>query len=138
LAAPPLIATHTSSAAGIVAAPGLRLGVDPESVLISEAGRFQLAERVVNTWEGDLETDLAATSLTRAIAALAGEISEHGLSTTDVRDFLDRLIAEVESKAPAPRSKQPRSEIRTYLSRWRTRIGLTALVHAFPLANRER
>ena len=138
LATPPRIATYNSYAAGIVADHGLRLGIDPESVLISEAGRFQLAERVVNTWEGDLESDLAATSLTRAIAALAGEISEHGLSTTDVRDFLNRLISEVESKAPAPRSKQPRSEIRTYLSRWRTRIDLMDLVDAFTRAKRER
>lgn len=138
LASPPRIATYNSYAAGIVADHGLRLGVDPESVLISDAGRYQLAERVVNAWEGDLETDLAATSLTRAVAALAAEISEHGLRTADVREFLTRLISEVESKEPAPRSKQPRSEIRTYLSRWRTRIDLMDLVDAFARAKRER
>lgn len=135
---PPRIATYNSYAASIVGDHGLRLGIDPESALISEAGRYQLAEHIVNTWPGDLDTGLAATTLTRAVGALAGEISEHGLTTDRVRDFLIRMIAEIESKAPAPRSKQPRADIRAHLERMRTRVSLMDLVDAFAAMKKER
>ncbi len=138
LTTPPRIATYNSYAAGIVGDHGLRMGIDPESVLISEAGRYQLADHVVNTWDGEIETDLAASTLTGAVTALAGEISEHGLTTAGVREFLTRLIAEIESKAPQGRSKQPRAEIRKYLDRMRTRADLMDLVDAFAAGKRER
>lgn len=138
LTTPPRIATYNSYAAGIVGDHGLRLGVDPESALISDAGRFQLAQRVVTTWERDLETDLAATTLVSAITSLAGELNEHGVSVSDARQFLTRLISEVESKEPTGRSKHPRADIRGYLARWATRIDLLDLVEAFARAKHDR
>ncbi len=103
---------------------------------MSEAGRYQLAEHVVSTWPGELVTQRAVSTLTGAVAALAGEIAEHGLRTTVVREFLLRIISEIESKAPEGRSKQPRAEIRSYLERMSTRVALMDLVDAFTEAKR--
>src|SRR5699024_7870574 len=117
---------------------GLRIGVDPSAALISDAGRYQLSEDIVNTWSGDLNTGMAPSSMTTAVTALASEIAEHGLSTEDVRRYLKRLVSELESKAPAGRSKQPRSEIRTYISRMNNRIALMDLVDEFNARKHER
>ena len=56
----PTVATYNSYAAALVTDHALRLGIEPSSRLLREAGQWQLATEVVETWAGDLESDAAS------------------------------------------------------------------------------
>lgn len=135
---PPKISTYNAYAGGIVADHGLRLGIDPQSELLTEAGRYQLAHHVVTTWAGDLDVDLSPTTMATAVVALAGELAEHGVSVEQAQEFFTHTITALESKAPQGRSKQPRSDIRPYLQRMANRVALLELVKEFQRLKRAR
>ena len=54
----PRVATYNSYAGSIVRDHALRLGFPPDATHVGDAGRFQLADEVVATWAGDIETGL--------------------------------------------------------------------------------
>lgn len=54
----PRISTYNAYAAGLVADHGVRIGIESDTSLLGEAGRYQLAQRLVETWRGDLPARL--------------------------------------------------------------------------------
>ncbi len=78
----PTVSTYHAYAASLVGDHALRLGVEPASRLIGEAGRWQLAHDVVEHWAEDLGTDLALSTVTRALLELSDGLAEH-LRTPD-------------------------------------------------------
>ncbi|WP_200837774.1 ATP-dependent DNA helicase [Ruania rhizosphaerae] len=129
----PRIATYNSYAAAIVADHALRIGVDPDATLIGDAGRYQLAEAVVNTWGGNIETPSAVTTVIDAVAAVAAELSEHGRSPREAAEEMRRILVEVSEKEiePGSRSKGPLESARKLLTSLHTRVQLMDLVEAF-------
>jgi len=106
----PRIATYNSYAAGLLTDHALRLGLDPDARLISDAGRFQLADLIVRDWPGDLHTNYAASTVVDAVTSLAAEIAEHGLEpqavarelramAQDLRDVQGRMVKEISDVA---------------------------------------
>ncbi len=106
----PRIATYNSYAAGLLTDHALRLGLDPDARLISDAGRFQLADLIVRDWPGDLHTNYAASTVVDAVTSLAAEMAEHGLDPAptarelramaqDLRDVQGRMVKEVSEVA---------------------------------------
>ncbi|MEZ0164694.1 ATP-dependent helicase [Kineococcus sp. LSe6-4] len=90
----PVVSTYHAYAASLVGDHGLRLGVEPQSTVLSDAGAWQLASEVVETWRGDLPAvDAAPATLTAALLQLAGECAEHLVEAEDVVGF----VAEVEA-----------------------------------------
>ncbi len=87
----PRISTYHSYAASLVTDHGLRLAVDPDAVLIGDAARFQLAEQIVRTWPGDVQTDYAASTVVEAVTMLASELAEHALEPAQAAQQLREI-----------------------------------------------
>lgn len=128
----PRIATYNSYAAGIVTDHALRIGVDPDATLIGDAGRYQLADDLVQTWAEDLETTSAVSTVVDAVAALAAELGEHGRSPQEAAAQIDRLIQSMLEKEDEP-GKKPgmRAAVAKVVASLRTRVQLMALVAEF-------
>ena len=88
----PTISTYHAYAGRLVDEHGLRLGVEPDSVLLSEAACWQLAHDLVHRHEGDLPGLTAApATVVRAVLALAGELGEHLVQPVEGVRFLTRV-----------------------------------------------
>lgn len=98
----PVVATYHAYAAGVLADHALRIGREPLSTLLTEAGRWQLAGRVVRRASGPF-SDLPWTpsTVTRYVLELDGELSEHLVDIAAVRAVDRRAIAEI-SAMPSP------------------------------------
>ncbi|MCL3859859.1 ATP-dependent DNA helicase [Actinotalea sp. K2] len=95
----PTISTYNSYAAGLVGDHALRLGLEPSSQLLGEAGRWQVAHGVVEQWSEDLDVDLAPATVTQAVLDLAGSLAEHLVDPEQLRSEAERLV-EVITRLP--------------------------------------
>ncbi|GAA0295070.1 ATP-dependent helicase [Kineococcus aurantiacus] len=92
----PVVSTYHAYAASLVADHGLRLGIEPQSAVLSDAGAWQLAADVVETWRGDLPgVDAAPATLAAALLQLAGECAEHLVDADELVAFVDAVEAHV-------------------------------------------
>src|SRR5664279_1054966 len=92
----PTVSTYHSYAARLVGEHGLRLGVEPESRLLSEAAAWQLAAEVVERYDGPMDdVPFAASTIVHAVVDLAGEMAEHLLVPADLHTLIDRFEARV-------------------------------------------
>ncbi len=100
----PTISTYHAYAGGLVAEHGLRLGLEPDLRLVTDASRFQRAARVVATHPASvaaLSTHLP--TVVEDLVALDAQMSDHLVEPDDVRAVHERLRAEVAPLAPNPR-----------------------------------
>ena len=89
----PTVSTYHSYAKQLVQDYGLRIGVEKDVTLLTDAQRFQLAARVVEHWDGPLpETMPAASTLTTALLQLSGEAAEHLRTAEEIIDWCRREI----------------------------------------------
>ncbi|NLE82716.1 MAG: ATP-dependent helicase [Rhodococcus sp.] len=91
----PEISTYHAYAGRLLSEHGLLLPIEPSSTLLSETELWQLAHRVVSTWDGDLDTDRSPASLTEAVLALSGQLAEHLVEPEQLREAhtdLDKLV----------------------------------------------
>ncbi|MFI1915955.1 ATP-dependent helicase [Nocardia sp. NPDC020380] len=91
----PEISTYHSYAGRLLGEYGLLLPVEPTATLLTQTQLWQLAYRVVSTWDGDLETDRTPVSVTEAVLALSGQLAEHLVEPRDLTAAhreLDRLV----------------------------------------------
>jgi len=90
----PTVSTYHSYAGRLVREHALRLGVEPESRLLSEAAAWQFAAEVVERHDGPMdEVPFAASTITHAVVDLAGEMAEHLLDPADLHRLIDRFEA---------------------------------------------
>jgi DNA helicase-2/ATP-dependent DNA helicase PcrA len=108
LAGEPTILTYHAYAGRLLAEHGLRLPVQPGVRLLSETASWQIAHRVVSTWDNDLETDRVPSSVTAQVLALAGELGEHLVEVGDLAEHSRWLCDVIES---APRAKGQRAAL---------------------------
>lgn len=94
----PRIATYNSYAASVLSDHALRMGWDPDATLISDAGRFQVADQIVRDWPEDIETSYAVATVVDAVTELAGELAEHGLTPAQAAEQLSRLARDLTTK----------------------------------------
>jgi DNA helicase-2/ATP-dependent DNA helicase PcrA len=99
LDAEPTVSTYHAYAARLVTDHALREAMEPTMRLVSPAIAWQLASRVVGTYDGPMDhIDLGPASVTAAVLDLAGELAEHLCEPDDVRgvrDWLERMLAAV-------------------------------------------
>ncbi len=134
------VSTYNAYAAGLVAEHGLRVGVDPDSVVLTDAALWQLAATIVESWADDLSIDKAPSSVTSAVPALAKALADHGASSRDVT-ALCTAIADAIEQMPSTEKTQPGKPTGTMLAaaaRFRDRAALAPLVEAFRAAKAER
>src|SRR5664279_3768272 len=86
----PTVSTYHSYAGRLVREHALRLGVEPESRLLSEAAAWQFAAEVVERHDGPMDdVPFAASTITQAVVDLAGEMAEHLLVPADLHRLID-------------------------------------------------
>ena len=96
----PVVSTYHAYAARLISDHGLRIGVEPQSRLLPEAQRFQLATRVLRRHRGRIE---ALTGSVDAVAAalveLEAELNEHLVEPARLREFDERWLGVLEAEA---------------------------------------
>ncbi|WP_407318745.1 ATP-dependent DNA helicase [Isoptericola halotolerans] len=111
LLARPTIATYNAYAASLVADHGLRLGVEPGSRLLGGANQWQLAAEVVESWDGDLETDKAVSTVVGAVLSLSGALGEHLLDVDAARGALEDLVERLDTLPLGPRQRSRTKDV---------------------------
>ncbi len=92
----PTVSTYHSYAGRLVREHALRLGVEPESRLLSEAAAWQFAAEVVERHDGPMDdVPFAGSTVINAVVDLAGEMAEHLLVPADLAMLIDRFEARI-------------------------------------------
>ncbi len=107
----PTVATYNAYAASLVADHGLRLGVEPSARLLGQAEQWQLASQVVESWDEDLGTDKAVSTVTGAVVALSDALGEHLVDPADARDELVTMVEHLESVPLGLRQKKRTKDV---------------------------
>lgn len=90
----PTVATYHSYAGGLVTEHGLRLGVEPDARLLTEAAAWQHAHEVVVRYDGPMDAVRNVEStVTAAVRDLAGQLAEHLRTPAE----LDHYLADLET-----------------------------------------
>lgn len=129
LAGEPTVLTYHAYAGRLLAEHGLRIPVQPGARVLSETSAWQLAHRVVSTWDKELETDKVPATITAQLLKLAGELGEHLVDAESLTSYTEWLTKIVEN---APRSKRQPVALPTALAevveRQRHRLRLLPMV----------
>ena len=143
LAGEPTVSTYHSYAGRLVAEHALRLGVEPSVRLLTEAMTWQLAQRVVRTYDLDVpELDNAETTVDR-LAARPGRRAGRAPGRAGRAAPLDRRPAGRDrGQAPAERhgrgvAGEPYAEVRKLLDRAASRAALLPLVERYRRAKQQ-
>ena len=129
----PTVATYHSYAGRLLREHGLRLGLEPDARLMTEATRFQLAEQVVRRAPGPLpDLDRTVPTVTTYVLKLDAELDEHLVDLDDLRAECERLQA---VWAALPKLMKPVADA---ASTTRARSALLELVAEFRRQKRAR
>ncbi len=129
----PVIATYHSYAGRLLREHGLRLGLEPDARLLTEATRFQLAQSVVRRAAGPLHhLEVTVPTLTTYVVKLDAELDEHLVD-------LDALVADDQARkavwSALPKVMAPVAEAVTTAAQRRE---LLELVRSFRQEKRRR
>ena len=94
----PTVSTYHAFAGSLIAEHGLRLGVEPDLRVLSDATRFQMVARVIGAYDQPLvEVSTHVPTLVKDVMALDGQLAEHLVTTETLRAFDRDHVAELES-----------------------------------------
>ncbi|UIJ34724.1 ATP-dependent DNA helicase [Allobranchiibius sp. GilTou73] len=135
----PTVQTYHSYAGRIVSEHGLRLGIEPDSRLLSEAASWQLAAEVVSAYDGPMErVDKMESTVVAAVVDLAGELAEHLRSTDEARDYLEEVVRHIEGLPATGRIKALSQADRLLPAALQARIDLLPIIDRYQAAKRAR
>jgi DNA helicase-2/ATP-dependent DNA helicase PcrA len=84
----PTVATYNAYAAGLVVEHATRIGREPDSRLLTEGARHQLAAQVVARHRGKVSAlDARASTVISQVLRLDGQMNEHLCSAEQIREF---------------------------------------------------
>ncbi|KAA0080291.1 ATP-dependent helicase [Mycolicibacterium sp. P9-64] len=126
------VATYHAFAGTLLREHGLLLPVEPSARLISETELWQLAYRVVCEHPGPLETEKTPAAVTGMVLRLAGQLAEHLVDTSQLRDTHLELERLVHTLPPGPRQRDtgPNQSLLKMLATQSERALLVPLVDA--------
>jgi DNA helicase-2/ATP-dependent DNA helicase PcrA len=134
----PTVSTYHAYAGRLVSEHGLRLGVEPDARLLSEAACWQLAHEVVAAFPGDMSAmDLQPSTVVRAVVSLAGELGEHLVEPGEALDWLCRVESHLRS-LPGADGKRPKVVGVQLADALRRQALVYPLVQAYRAAKAER
>jgi DNA helicase-2/ATP-dependent DNA helicase PcrA len=121
----PTIATYNAYAASLLTEHGLRIGHEPDTRVVADASRYQLAARVVARYEGRVErlSDHPQTVI-GYVLALDSAMSEHLVSPGQVRGLGERARQELLGVLPGSRAKRALEAALDCLDRREELLGL--------------
>ena len=135
----PAVATYNAYAAALVGEHGLRVGVDPDSVVLTDASLWQMASAIVEGWSDDLDAESAVSSIVRAVPRLAAQLLDHGASPGDLARMCD-AIAETVGSVPSGALRgggAPTKAQRAEAARFRARAAMAPLLEEFARRKRD-
>ncbi|MBN7463499.1 ATP-dependent helicase, partial [Mycobacteroides abscessus subsp. abscessus] len=126
----PVIATYHAYAGTLLREHGLLLPMEPNARLLTETQLWQLAFRLVCDFDGDLDTEKTPGAVTAQVLALAGQLSEHLVNTTDLLSSHDELERLILTLPPGPRQREggPSAWLLRLIETQRERTQLMAIV----------
>ncbi|MFE3254731.1 ATP-dependent helicase [Nocardia sp. NPDC059091] len=125
----PEISTYHSYAGRLLTEYGLLLPVEPTATLLTQTQLWQLAYRVVSTWDGDLDTDRSPVGVTEAVLALSGQLAEHLVEPHQLAAAHLELERLVHTLPAGPRQKGgPKKALLDLLEAQHERVALLPLV----------
>lgn len=135
----PEVSTYHAYAGRLLSTYGLLLPLEPSVTLLTETQLWQLAYRVVTSWDGDLATERTPVGVTEAVLALAGQLAEHLVTeqqlvaaATELEDLLHNL-----PKGPRQRD-EPSQELQHMVAVQWERVALLPLVNRLTEQMRRR
>ncbi|HYN65608.1 MAG TPA: ATP-dependent DNA helicase [Ornithinibacter sp.] len=136
----PTVSTYHAYAGRIVREHGVRLGVEAESRLLSEAAAWQVAHEAVASWDGPMDgVEKAESTVTTAVVDLAGEMAEHLVQVDDVGRHLDEVVAALEAvPSGVTRRRTFPTEVREAIAVLRERRAVLPLVERYHDLKRSR
>ncbi len=137
----PTVSTYHAYAGRLVREHGVRLGVEAESRLLSEAASWQVAHEAVTSWDGPMNgVEKAESTVTTAVVDLAGEMAEHLVGVDAVARHLDEVVAALEAvpSGGATRRKGLPPEVREAVAVLRERRAVLPLVERYHELKRSR
>ncbi|NNG34172.1 ATP-dependent helicase [Nakamurella sp. DB0629] len=138
LGAEPDVATYHAFAGRLIAEYGPLIGVEPSARVLTPSAAWQLARRVVGTWDGELATELSADKVTETLLELSGALADHLRDGTDLSACLDTLINTLASAPPSARQSKPlHSDLERRIVSLQNRRWILPLVAAYARAKRE-
>ncbi|HEX7589571.1 MAG TPA: ATP-dependent helicase, partial [Demequinaceae bacterium] len=135
----PTVATYNAYSAGLVGEHGLRVGVDPDSVVLTDASLWQMASAIVEGWADDLDADSAVSSIIGAVPRLAAQLSDHGASPGDLARVCE-AIAQTVGSIPSGALRgggAPTKAQRTEAAKFRARAAMAPLLEEFARRKRD-
>lgn len=137
----PTVSTYDSYAGRIVADHALRLGHEPGQRLISQTVAWQYARRIVESYDGDMDSVLVQPStVTTDVLSLAEDLAQHRVSGAEVRAFCEKLHSVLSALPHGPKqrtSKALHAEIEKVANALSARCQLLPLIAAFDAAKRK-
>ncbi|MGG5171159.1 ATP-dependent helicase [Pseudarthrobacter sp. J1738] len=136
----PKVSTYHSYASSIVSDHGLRLGIERDVTLLGGARMWQMANEIVESFDGEYEHLSAAKStLVKAVVQLSGECSEHLRPATEVQEWLaERLATYSELPLVSKGARGPEKAAKDLERLLKTRITVAELVERYEQAKRRR
>jgi DNA helicase-2/ATP-dependent DNA helicase PcrA len=128
------VSTYNGYAASLVADHGLRVAIDPDSTILTDAALWQLAASVVEQWDAAVETDSAVSTVTAAIPRLAGQMRDHRVTPAALREWAESALASMEALPKKASDNVPGTftgDLASATSKLRTLAALADLVEEF-------
>jgi DNA helicase-2/ATP-dependent DNA helicase PcrA len=129
---PATVSTYHAFAGNLLREHGLLLPVEPDTRLLGETELWQLAFRVVCEFPEHLDTDKTPAAVTAMVLRLAGQLAEHLVDTTQLRDThveLERLVHTLPA-GPYQRDRGPSQWLLRMLATQTERTQLVPLIDA--------
>lgn len=129
----PTVLTYHSYAGRLVREQGLRLGIEPDARMLTEAASWQYAAEVVHGYDGPMDdVDKVPASVISAVVSLAGEMAEHLLTPEEVRAEIEALIAGLGDLDETARLKKDKNPVyRDLLQTLRARRAVLPMVERY-------
>ncbi|GAA3696832.1 ATP-dependent DNA helicase [Zhihengliuella alba] len=136
----PSVSTYHSYANSLVADHGMRIGIEPDAELLGSAQTWQLADRIVQEYDGDpAELQAARSTLTDAVVHFASECAEHLVSPSDATAFVAAEAARLDALPYIADKEKPRAQAaEKIVGMLRTRAAVAQLATRYAEAKRER
>jgi DNA helicase-2/ATP-dependent DNA helicase PcrA len=128
----PTVATYNAYAAALLTEHGLRIGHEPDTRVITDAARYQLAARVIGRHTGPVQhlSDHPPTVI-GYLLALDAQLSEHLVSPADVLRLQDSLRPGFEEEIALEHRKTGRDRLHDVLRTFDRRTELVGLVEEY-------
>ena len=134
----PTVSTYHAYAGRLVREHALRVGVEPESRLLSQAAAWQYAAEVVARYDGPMdEVGWAESTVITAVVEIAGELAEHLLTPEEMARYVDQVLADLAAVPPGEgrRSAHPMRKVSEALA---ARRALLPMVRGYLELKRSR